>query len=166
MVAPNAPNSDLPIPGCRFCNVSEKNGFDVVWENEIFIAFRDYRPAATHHILLIPKRHISSVRTLLPSDVELLRNMQNIGHGVFDRLTVESAHGLPNRMGFHIPPFNSVDHLHLHLHALPYLSYTREKKYPVATGSTPHHKGLSWFVEIGQAIGILERGGSVGILPC
>lgn len=70
------------------------------------------------------------------------------------------------RMGFHIPPFNSVNHLHLHVQALPYLSRLRQLKYPVAKGFGTFDKGLSWFSEVGQTIRILEKGSSVGTFPC
>ncbi|GJP43777.1 hypothetical protein CLOM_g3193 [Closterium sp. NIES-68] len=35
--------------------------------------------------------------------------------------------------GFHRPPFNSVDHLHLHCFALPFNSWWHQQKY------TPRH---------------------------
>lgn len=67
------------------------------------------------------------------------------------------------RMGFHIPPFNSVNHLHLHLHALPYHGVLK-LEYPISKGR--ESKGFSWFVEVDQAIEILQRGKTIGVLPC
>src|SRR4051812_46991279 len=40
-----------------------------------------------------------------------------------------SAPALSNRLGYHIPPFNSVQHLHLHVLSLPLKSRWREFKY-------------------------------------
>ena len=76
----NFSHSPTPVThkSCVFCNITPENGFDVVWEacvysssgiklnnnsfaifqDETFIAFNDYKPAAQHHILVIPKSHV------------------------------------------------------------------------------------------------------------
>lgn len=70
-----------------------------------------------------------------------------------------------HRLGFHIPPYNSVDHLHLHVQALPYKK-GRVLKYPVITGGGRHAKGFSWFVEVEQALKIIGEGRRVSVLSC
>ncbi|THV07829.1 HIT-like protein [Dendrothele bispora CBS 962.96] len=148
---------------CIFCRVSPSNGFDIVWQDENFLAFRDRKPACSHHIQLVPKRHINNVKELQSSDVELLKSMFIIGHRILDSLEVDPS---LRKMGFHIPPFRSVNHLHLHVQAIPYKSFVKSLKYRIVPGSRHHHKGFSWFVEIGQAILILEQDGNIGTLPC
>ncbi|KAF8813508.1 HIT-like protein [Phlegmacium glaucopus] len=154
------------LDSCKFCwNDSESMGsnFKVVYEDDSFVAFEDRKPASKYHFLVIPKRHIESVRSLQKPDADLVKSMEEIGHVVLNKLDVPLS---TRRLGFHIPPFNSVNHLHLHVHALPYLTTTVAAKYPVMPGYNGHSKGLTWFVEVQQAIQILERGKRVGLLPC
>ncbi|KAG0699247.1 HIT-like domain-containing protein [Suillus ampliporus] len=132
-------------------------------QDEKFVAFRDIRPSAQHHIQLIPKTHIESIRKLSEKDVNMLRRMEEIGHSILDTFNVP----VPNRkMGFHIPPFNSIHHLHLHVQALPYTSLVHRLAFPFVRGFGGYEKGFSWFAEIRQAIRILEKGRRVAITPC
>lgn len=148
---------------CIFCRVSVENGFDVVWENEDFIVFRDINPSARQHLQVVPKKHIDNVKALSKDDVSMVRQMGNIGHRVLDALGVPLSH---RRLGFHIPPFCSVRHLHMHAQGLPYLYTFRWVKYIIASGWNRHEKGLSWFSSADQSIRILESGGRIGIFPC
>ncbi|RPD61218.1 HIT-like protein [Lentinus tigrinus ALCF2SS1-7] len=153
----------LPSAPCVFCGASKENGFDVIWENDRYIVFTDINPAAQHHLQVIPKRHIESVKSLRRADAIMVREMMEIGHKVLDDMYVS-----PNlrRLGFHIPPYISVSHLHLHVQALPYRSFLRRLKYPVVNGRKGQEKGFSWFVDAEQAARILANDNRVRIMPC
>ena len=46
---------------CVFCRIAAKDEqADIVYEDESYVCFRDRRPCATHHYLLIPRLHIRS----------------------------------------------------------------------------------------------------------
>ncbi|KDQ59151.1 hypothetical protein JAAARDRAFT_127632 [Jaapia argillacea MUCL 33604] len=148
---------------CVFCNVSSENGFNIVFEDENFAVFTDHKPSAVHHWQVIPKAHITSVRSLRKHDLHLVRTLGEIGHRFLDESGVPSH---LRKLGFHIPPFNSVNHLHLHVQALPYTSIFGRVKYPVVARTNGRNKGFSWFSELAQTIHILERDGRVGVFPC
>ncbi len=73
---------------------------------------------------------------------------------------------LVHRLGFHVPPYISVTHLHMHVQALPHRTFLRRLKYPIVRGRGGREKGISWFVDAEQAVRILERGSRIRILSC
>lgn len=74
-----------------------------------------------------------------------------------------SASPPPRRLyGFHIPPFNSVDHLHLHCLEAPLTARARIK-YCATAQKGNKLKGWTWFVTAEQAAEILRRGERVKV---
>ncbi len=61
---------------CLFCKIvaGEMQG-DVVYQDDQIVAFKDIDPQAPHHILIIPRKHISSVSNIKEDDSLLLGNM-------------------------------------------------------------------------------------------
>ncbi|XP_008437086.1 bifunctional adenosine 5'-phosphosulfate phosphorylase/adenylylsulfatase HINT4 isoform X3 [Cucumis melo] len=84
--------------------------------------------ATTWHFLVIPKEHIPTVRNLQrrAEDYSLA-----VSHmlGVGQTLLSQDSPQLKHRFGFHQPPMNSVNHLHLHCFALPYAPRWKFVKY-------------------------------------
>lgn len=58
---------------CIFCKIANKEiPTEIVYEDDEIMAFKDINPAAPVHILVIPKKHISSLLELTEEDKELV----------------------------------------------------------------------------------------------
>ncbi len=86
---------------------------DIVYEDELCLAFRDISPQAPTHVLVIPKRAIASLASLEAEDAPLL------GHLCHTVAKIAKQLGLSNgyRVVVNCGPDGgqSVDHLHFHL---------------------------------------------------
>lgn len=99
---------------CLFCKmVAGEIKPDIVYENDQILAFRDIRPQAPTHILIIPKRHIATLDDLGPENAALA------GELLF---AVQHVAKLENLADGHRTVINcranggqEVYHLHLHL---------------------------------------------------
>ncbi|CEP14202.1 hypothetical protein [Parasitella parasitica] len=98
-------------------------------ETEDLIAFKDRSPSAQVHLLIIPKNHIETVKNLDGGDVVLLEKMLNLGKEMLKQQGFNPEDSLQVRLGFHVPPFNSVNHLHMHAIGLPFKNNIRSFKY-------------------------------------
>ncbi|KAJ8935610.1 hypothetical protein NQ318_017348 [Aromia moschata] len=82
------------------------------FQDDEIIVFKDIKPASKHHYLSVPKQHISNVTYLTSDHKELLDKLIQCGKKVL----ADNGGDTNNiRLGFHKPPFNSIDHLHLHI---------------------------------------------------
>ncbi|ORZ20331.1 scavenger mRNA decapping enzyme C-term binding-domain-containing protein [Absidia repens] len=133
---------------CPFCDVSAENGFAVVQETEDLIVFKDRSPAASLHLLVIPRKHIGTVKNLEKKDIPLLQKMIGLGQ----QLLKEQGYQIDDdkeqfRLGFHAPPFNSVNHLHMHVIGLPFKNGWRKWKYM---------SGRIWYLDASSVLGHLH----------
>ncbi len=100
---------------CLFCDIVEKKiPADVVFESEWALAFRDIRPVAPVHVLVIPRRHVKAASDLTDSDETL------IGRVMLTATKVAASMGL-EPSGYRLVVNNgsdagqSVDHVHVHI---------------------------------------------------
>jgi diadenosine tetraphosphate (Ap4A) HIT family hydrolase len=124
-------------------------------ESNTLYAFQDIHPAAPLHGLVIPKKHIKSVYSLTSNDLPMLYEMKEMAHHLLQTYTTVSVDDTTHfLLVFHIPPFYTVDHLHLHVLA-PVKEmdfFYRQIKYP----STE----VRWCTHIDNVIRRLESGKS------
>jgi len=100
---------------CLFCKIA--NGeiqADIVFQNDKIVAFRDIRPIAPVHILIIPKEHISSMNDITEERTDLLGEMLYLATKIAKDLEIaEKGYKLLVRTGRH--GGQEVDHIHIHL---------------------------------------------------
>lgn len=87
---------------------------DIVAETDELLAFRDIRPLAPVHVLIIPKRRIPSINDLRDGDAELVGNMFLMARDIARDLNIsEKGYKLLFRTGR--DGGQEIPHIHLHL---------------------------------------------------
>jgi histidine triad (HIT) family protein len=86
---------------------------DIVYEDDLCLAFRDVNPQAPVHVLLIPKKEIDQVGNAKPDDQALLGHMMLAAGKIARQLGVGDAFRLVVNNGAEAG--QTVFHLHLHI---------------------------------------------------
>lgn len=100
---------------CLFCKfVSGEIKPDIVYEDDQVLAFRDLNPQAPTHVLVVPKRHISTLNDLSADDAELVGNLYLAARQVARQEGIDEA-GYRTVINCNELAGQSVFHIHLHL---------------------------------------------------
>jgi len=120
---------------CIFCDIiAKRSPAAIIFEDNEIIVFKTIQPATPSlHALVVPKMHIRNVNSLTREHVSLLETMRSIGREVLQKGGFDET---DSRMVFHVPPYNSIDHLHLHVIA------TQSKM--TFLSSLKYYAGLPW----------------------
>jgi histidine triad (HIT) family protein len=101
--------------GCLFCNIVEKKiPGDVVYEDEHAVAFRDIRPMAPTHVLVVPRKHIAAIHDLTAEDAATVGNVLVAARKVADQLGLTAA-GYRLVINDGDAAGQTVHHIHVHL---------------------------------------------------
>ena len=103
------------MPDCLFCKIiaGEIKGA-IVYEDDRLVALSDINPQAPMHLLVIPRRHVSSLNDLSPADDALVGEMTRRAaalakeHGYADR-------GYRTVFNCNAEAGQTVFHIHLHV---------------------------------------------------
>lgn len=115
------------------------------------VCFRDLKPGATHHFLVVPRTHIVNCKTLQAENIQLVEQMIDMGMRTLKMNKVSALDDI--RLGFHLPPFSSVPHLHLH--ALAPASQMSDRSM-LRYGPQTH-----WFITADKVLSQLKTQGKV-----
>jgi histidine triad (HIT) family protein len=101
---------------CLFCKISNKTlPSQIIFEDDQVLAFNDLRPQAPHHILIIPKHHISTINALNNEDIPLIGHMMLVAKQLTEKLGI---HEEGYRLVFNCNERGGQEVYHLHMHLL------------------------------------------------
>ncbi|HEX3031820.1 MAG TPA: histidine triad nucleotide-binding protein [Bacillota bacterium] len=100
---------------CIFCRIANKTiPANIVYEDELVVAFHDVSPVAPVHVLIIPRQHIPTMLELTEEDINLVGHIHLVASRIAQQL------GLGEK-GFRLVSNckedggQTVFHLHFHL---------------------------------------------------
>ena len=100
---------------CLFCKILDGEiPCDRVYENDQVIAFRDVNPQAPTHILVIPRKHISTVNDLTADDKNIVGEMMLAAQVIAKQEGIEES-GYRLVMNCNEGAGQTVFHIHLHI---------------------------------------------------
>ena len=86
---------------------------DIVYEDDLALAFKDVSPQAPTHILVIPKKPISQLSVASQEDAALMGHLLMTVKKVAEQANLSNGYRVVINNG--VDAGQSVDHLHLHI---------------------------------------------------
>jgi len=113
--SPSKKAKSLAVTDCLFCKIIAREiPAELVFQDDLAVAIRDINPQAPTHLLIMPRKHISSLLELQDDDASLVGHLQllatelarkeKLTKGGF-RLVINCGEGAGQ----------SVFHIHVHL---------------------------------------------------
>ncbi|MGD0886450.1 MAG: histidine triad nucleotide-binding protein [Thermodesulfovibrionales bacterium] len=101
---------------CIFCKIIEKKvPANIVYEDELTLAFEDVNPQAPVHTLIIPKKHIPTLLDLKDDDNNLVAHLVKVANRIAkDKGIAEKGF----RIVTNCNPESGQEVYHIHLHVL------------------------------------------------
>jgi len=100
---------------CIFCKIiNNEIPCTKVYEDDKILAFKDINPAAPVHVLIIPKKHITSVNEINEDNAEVVGHIFTTAAKLAKELGVDSnGYRVVTNVG--TQGGQTVEHLHFHL---------------------------------------------------
>ena len=105
----------IDMQSCLFCGIiSGELPSGTVHSDELVVAFRDIHPQGPVHLLICPRKHISTLNDVQPEDGELLVHMFRVARKLAERFGVHET-GYRTVFNVNKEAGQTVYHLHLHV---------------------------------------------------
>lgn len=108
-------------PNCLFCKIAAGEiPSTKVHEDDEFVAFRDIRPAAETHVLVIPRQHLPTLSAANDADAPMLGRLMLLVSRLASQLGVAYTGGETGfRTVINTGPGGGQEVYHLHAHISP-----------------------------------------------
>ena len=97
---------------CIFCNIPKE---EILFENDLAIAFFDSYPVSKGHTLIIPKRHSENYFELTSEEIAAMLELSKL---VKEKLEKE-FHPDGYNVGFNVQEAGGQTVMHTHMHIIP-----------------------------------------------
>ncbi|WP_027360081.1 histidine triad nucleotide-binding protein [Desulforegula conservatrix] len=99
---------------CIFCKIVNKEiPSELIYEDEKLIVFKDIRPQAPVHLLIVPRKHIRSINDLKPEDHAIAGDMLIAAQKIAKLVGVDKN---GYKLNFHVEKGGGQEVFHLHMH--------------------------------------------------
>jgi histidine triad (HIT) family protein len=103
------------MTGCIFCQVAaHEKPAKILYEDELSLAIQDISPKAPVHLLVIPRKHISSLNDALDDERNLLGHLLTVAGRMAKEQGVDST-GYRTVINTNAEGGQTIYHLHIHL---------------------------------------------------
>lgn len=100
---------------CLFCKIRDKDiPAAIVFEDDDVLAFNDVNPQAAVHVLIIPKKHISTVNDIEAGDESLMGKLFSVAKTIAAQQGI-SDDGYRMVVNCNEQAGQTVFHIHMHL---------------------------------------------------
>lgn len=99
-----------------YCDYAIPNAaeLDIVHDDDLVLAFHHTRPLWEHHVVVVPKRHVSSLTTVTSGDAPDMQRLLEVIQDVAQKM--ERQHGAAAVLT-NLGKYQDSKHLHVHVYS-------------------------------------------------
>lgn len=109
--------TQLKVDDCVFCKIVNKEiDSKIEYEDDLVVSFHDINPRARTHLLVIPKKHIPTVKDMEVQDEAIFGRMMRVARDMAKKFNLEDYRlliSVGRKAG------QEVFHVHLHVMSAP-----------------------------------------------
>ena len=103
------------MPSCLFCQIINRElNASIVYEDDRIVAFNDINPQGPTHVLVVPRRHISSLNDLTEDDDQIVGELVRRAAAIAKSRGIDAG-GYRTVFNTNRDAGQTVFHIHLHL---------------------------------------------------